>query len=309
MQVHHFEYSGADGLAVFAYRWLPDDVEPRAIIQISHGLAEHAGRYARLAEALTAQGYGVYANDHRGHGRTAEVVTDLGHLADHDGWTKLVADVETLYRRIDAEWRGVPIVLLGHSMGSFAAQQFLYQHDGRLAGAVLSASNGAPPPIAWVGLQLARFERWRLGPRGRSTLLQRMAFGDFNRRFGQTRTEFDWLSRDTVEVDRYVADPQCGFSPTVQTWIDLLSALGPLSRPEMQARIPKHLPIWIIAGSEDPVSDNTRGLEQLLAAYGQAGLKRVEYKFYTGARHELFNETCRAEVVADLLAWLDAVSV
>jgi len=309
MQVHHFDYGGADGLSVFAYRWLPDDAEPRAIVQIAHGLAEHAGRYARLAEALTAKGYGVYANDHRGHGRSAEAGADLGHLADEDGWTRLVADVDTLYRRIDAEWRGVPIVLLGHSMGSFVAQQMLYQHDGRLAGAVLCASNGAPPPIAWIGLQIARFERWRLGPRGRSALLQRLAFGDFNRRFGDTRTEFDWLSRDPVEVDRYVADPNCGFNPTVQTWIDLLQALGPLSRPEMQARIPKHLPIWIIAGSEDPVSENTRGLQQLLAAYAQAGLKRVEHRFYPGARHELFNETCRDEVVADLLTWLDAVTV
>jgi alpha-beta hydrolase superfamily lysophospholipase len=295
-----------DGVELFVYRWTPDG-PPRAVVQIAHGLAEHGGRYARLAGALTAAGYAVYADDHRGHGRTAGTPEDLGFFAPADGWAKCVADLWQVNRRIAADYPGTPIIFLGHSMGSFLGQDFIAQHGDALAGVVLSGSNGKPPAIAVLGKLIARLERLRIGRRGRSALLDRLGFGAFNKPFEPARTPFDWLSRDPLEVDRYMADPLCGGRSTTQLWIDLLGGLSRIARPSLQARIPKDLPIHLIAGGRDPVTRNTKGLEQLIGAYRKAGLTRISHHFYAGARHELFNETNRAEVTSDLIAWLQEV--
>jgi alpha-beta hydrolase superfamily lysophospholipase len=295
-----------DGTESFIYRWVPEGA-PKGAVQIAHGLSEHGGCYARLAEALNAAGWAVYANDHRGHGRTAKSPAELGFFAERDGWRLCLDDLWRLNRQIADAHPGLPIVLIGHSMGSFMAQHFISEHGAALAGAVLSASNGKPPPILRLGKLIARLERLRLGARGTSKLLDALGFGAFNKQFAPARTPFDWLSRDPVEVDRYIADPLCGHSASPQLWLDLMGGLQEIALPERQARIPKELPIYIIAGDRDPVSANTKGLEQLLAAYRAAGLTRVSHRFYPGARHELFNETNRDEVVRDLTAWLDGI--
>jgi alpha-beta hydrolase superfamily lysophospholipase len=156
-----------------------------------------------------------------------------------------------------------------------------------------------------IGRQIAGLERWRLGPRGKSPLVQALLFGELNKPFKPARTPFDWLSRDPAEVDRYANDPFCGFIATTQLWVDLLDGWAQAARPEQQARIPKDLAVQITAGMEDPVSKGTKGLARLMAAYRRAGLKRVTYSFYPGARHELFHETNRAAVTRDLMEWLD----
>jgi alpha-beta hydrolase superfamily lysophospholipase len=304
MQASTFSLAAADGTALFVYRWVPAP-PPKAVVQIVHGLAEHAGRYARLAEALTEAGYAVYASDLRGHGRTARGVEDLGFFAATGGWEKCIDDLWRLQRRIAADHPGLPVVLIGHSMGSFMAQHFLSEHGDALAGAVLSGTGGRPSALAALGRVVARIERVRLGAHGRSALLNAFAFGAFNKPFEPARTPFDWLSRDPAEVDKYAADPLCGFAASTQLWIDLLDALRDTTRPQRQARIPKRLPIYVVAGTQDPVGDNGKSVEQLLAAYRAAGLARVTHRFYDGARHEVFNETNRDEVTRDLVAWLD----
>jgi alpha-beta hydrolase superfamily lysophospholipase len=307
MQSTGFELGGAARAPMFVYRWLPDGA-PKAVVQIAHGLAEHAGRYERLAAALTAAGYAVYGGDHRGHGRSVRTPDELGFFAERNGWNKCVDDLWHLNRRIATDHPGLPLVLLGHSMGSFMAQQFIAAHGEVLAGAVLSGSAGKPAPLAAIGRLVARIERLRLGPRGKSGLIHAMAFGAFNKPFAPARTPFDWLSRDPAEVDKYVADPRCGFQASVQLWIDLLDALGRIADPAAQARIPKQLPVHIFAGSRDPVSgEDNASLKQLLAAYAAAGLARVTHKFYADGRHEMLNETNRDEVTRDLLAWLDGL--
>jgi alpha-beta hydrolase superfamily lysophospholipase len=334
-----FTLTTADGVDLFVYCWLPGP-QPRAAVQIAHGLAEHAGRYARLAEALTAAGYAVYASDHRGHGRTARSADDLGFFAERDGWQKCVADLWQVNRHIAAahrnsgslasegpaaaDWasedtasedtasenpaaayRGLPIFLLGHSMGSTLAEQFMGDHGETLAGVVLCGANGKPTPLAAVGRTITRAERLRLGARGRSKLAQSLTFEAFNKKFAPARTAFDWLSRDPAEVDKYVADPLCGFPATVQLWIDLLDGWREVSSVAHRNRVPKKLPLYVIAGGRDPVNGNTRQLEPWLADYQAAGHKDVTHRFYSEARHELFNETNREEVTRDLIAWLD----
>lgn len=306
MEATSFTLRAADGVEVFARRWAPE-AAPKAAVQIAHGLAEHGARYARLADALTGAGYVVYAGDHRGHGRTAARADDLGFFAARDGWAKVVGDLWQVTRRIAGEHPDRPIVLIGHSMGSSLAQHLMSAHGDAFAGVVLSGTGGKPSALAAAGRLIARLERWRLGARGHSDLLQAFSFGAFNKPFAPARTPFDWLSRDPAEVDKYAADPLCGFPAAVQLWIDLLDALGDVTSAARQARIPKRLPIYVIAGSEDPVGGNTRSVQQLLDAYRGLGLERVTHRFYDGARHELFNETNRDEVTRDLVQWLDGV--
>jgi alpha-beta hydrolase superfamily lysophospholipase len=305
MRADTFRFKAEDGKDLFVYRWVPDEGAPRkAVVHIAHGMAEHAGRYARVAEALAGAGYAVYANDHRGHGQTAGP-GELGFMGP-GGFKKAVQDLEQLLVFEKAESPGLPAVLFGHSMGSYFTQAFLVEAGSSIRAAVLSGTGGKPSLIAAAGRLVAREERLRLGARGQSKLLGALSFDAFNKGFAPNRTAFDWLSRDEAEVDKYVADPLCGFAVSTQLWVDVLDGLGHISRPEAQARIPRALPIYVFCGSEDPVGERTRSVQQLLGAYGRAGVHDVTHQFYSGGRHEMLNETNRDEVTRDLVAWLDA---
>lgn len=299
MRCEELAHISEDGAALFLRRWSPESA-PRGCVQIAHGLAEHSGRYGRLAERLNEAGYIVYAHDHRGHGHSAPS-GGLGFFAERAGWDACVGDLGSINRRIGAEHPGLPIAFVGHSMGSFMAQDFVARAGDGLSALVLSGSNGAPPAIAGLGRWIARFERMRLGPTGKSALLKKLMFGDFNKPFAPARTQFDWLSRDGAEVDAYVADPLCGFDFSTQLAIDLLDALRGLLAPERLARIPKGLPILILSGTRDPVGANLQGL---IDAYRNAGLN-VASKLYAEGRHEMLNETNREEVMSDLVAFLN----
>jgi alpha-beta hydrolase superfamily lysophospholipase len=301
-----FTIAGGDGVEVFVYRWLPEG-PCRAIVQVAHGLAEHAGRYARLAEALTGTGYGVYANDHRGHGHTCATKEELGWFGRRNGWSLCLADLWKMHGQIASEHPGKPIILLGHSMGSAMAQHFIGDRGDSLAGVILSGPSGSPTAMAAIGRRILKLERMRLGPNARSKLAGALTFSAFNKQFNPARTAFDWLSRDPAEVDKYVADPLCGFSATVPLWIDFLDGWAAASTPAHRARIPKNLPIYVIAGGRDPVSGNTKQIVPMLEAWRAVGLKNVQHRFYPEARHELFNEINRDEVTRDLIGWLDGV--
>jgi alpha-beta hydrolase superfamily lysophospholipase len=303
MRADDFRFQADDGKPIFVYRWLPDEgTKTVGTVHVAHGMGEHAARYARFAEALTARGFAVYANDHRGHGKTGE--DELGY-AGKDGFRRIAADLIALIAHEKAEQKGLPFFAFGHSMGSFLTQEVLIQAGGSLAGAILSASSGKPNLLAQAGRVVARAERARLGARERSSLLTKLSFDAFNKAFAPNRTAFDWLSRDEHEVDKYVADPLCGFPVSTQLWVDLLDGTASIAKVERQARVPKELPILIIAGSEDPVSDRTKNLRPLVTAYQQAGIRDVTHTFYAGGRHELLNETNRDEVTSDIIGWLE----
>jgi alpha-beta hydrolase superfamily lysophospholipase len=305
MRSEPFTFKAEDGKDIHVHRWLPDEgVRRKALVHIAHGMAEHGARYARLAEALTAAGYAVYADDHRGHGKTAGP-DELGWMGPN-GFRRSVQDIQQMLVFEKAENPGLPAIVFGHSMGSYFVQGFLIEAGSSVKAAVLSGTSGKPNLIAAAGRLVAREERLRLGPRGKSKLLGALSFDEFNKAFRPNRTAFDWLSRDDAEVDKYIADPFCGFSVSTQAWVDLLDGLGGISSPEAQARVPRDLPVYVFAGSEDPVGAKTKSVQQLLDAYGRAGLADVTHKFYAGARHETLNETNREEVTRDLLAWLDA---
>lgn len=302
--MHHdsFELTANDGTRVWVNHWFGESA-PKAVVMIAHGMAEHSGRYARLAAALVANGFGVYAPDLRGHGRTAQHGVQ-GHYADQDGWNKVVGDLASLNTHIQQQHPQTPLFLLGHSMGSYIGQAYLVQHSADVQGAILSGSNYQPVALYRVARLIAQCERFRQGATGRSALLEFLSFGSFNKAFKPTRTDFDWLSRDPAEVDRYINDPLCGFRCTNQLWIDLLGGLQDITQPRNLARIDKTLPLLVVGGASDPVSDGQR-LNDLARALRLAGNTSVQLEIYPDARHELLNETNRDAVTADLIHWLD----
>ncbi|WP_240902539.1 alpha/beta hydrolase [Aquitalea denitrificans] len=305
--MEHFTLPAADGHRIHGCCWQPPATQAvRAVVLICHGMSEHAARYQPLALQLAERGIAVYAHDHRGHGPHA---AHHGWFAAADGWDKVVADVDSVRQYIASHHPGLPLILLGHSMGSFIARQYFLQHGAQLAGLVLSATGYRQRPLAWVLRQLARLAGKLGGANLPSAFMARLIFGSFNLGFFPARTRVDWLSRDTAQVAAYQADPLCGFDPTPGLWADLFGGIMALEQGEADARssLPRACPVYLLAGSRDPVSLGRLALGQLEIRYRDAGLQDVSSKVYPGGRHEMFNETNREQVVADLQIWLERV--
>jgi len=286
MQETQFELTADDGTTIAAYRWDPDG-EPTAIVQILHGMGEHAGRYRRFAEALTGAGYVVYADDHRGHGRTAGGAGQHGDLGP-SGWPGLIADIGTVGRLAREEHPGLPLVVFGHSMGSFALQEYLLDHSADLDAAVLCGSSALDLIAAGID------------PNAEVDL------SGFNAPFAPARTDYDWLSRDDAEVDAYVADERCGFGINAAGAAGMIARAADTGDPELLAGIRPDLPLYVMSGSADPLAGGGDLITLLGDRYRQAGVADVTVTLYPDARHELLNETNRDEITADLLAWLSA---
>jgi len=286
-------------------RW--DVPSPRGLVHIVHGMAEYGARYARLATALNAVGYTVWAHDHRGHGEHMDVDgTRLpGHFGDTGGWDGLIEDARAVSRELQASAPGTPLLLFAHSMGSFVGQALLGHHGEAYRAVVLCGSNGPPRALESAGRLVARLERRLRGARTPSAWLQGLVFGTYNRDFAPARTGADWLSRDPAEVDAYLADPLCGFPLTTQAWLDFLEGKRTLGDMSHLRRIPKALPVRLIAGDCDPVGEMGTGVRRLHETYVAAGLAHVSVQLYPDARHELVNETNRDDVMRDLVSWFD----
>lgn len=277
-----FYFRGAGAMNIAAYRWSAPG-RSKGIIQVSHGLGEHALRYRRALHGIIQAGYTVYANDHRGHGASVGVSEAFGSFG-HPGFIGLVEDMRRLTAIASSADPGLPIVLLGHSMGSFAAQLYVLDHGTAIDGLALSGS---------TALDLLHEARAGLAP-----------FEFNNRPFQPTRTPFDWLSRDEAQVDAYIADSRCGFGLDENSSASMYSAAARMSDPSELARIPPQLPLYVFAGDADPINQNLEFLRELVDRYRRAGIRRINTDFYQGARHEILNETNRDIVVANLLNWL-----
>ena len=293
---------GSNGHTIPLYQW-PTKLTPKAILHISHGMAEHGQRYQRLAEFFNNHGYIVYAHDHRGHGNTIPT-TGQGFFTEKDGWTKVVDDLNHVINHIENNHPELPVIALGHSMGSYILQSYLVRYNPRFAGCVLSGSNLAPKFLLYVARAIARFECLRQGDNGKSPIIKQLTFAQYSRAFKPRRTEFDWLSRDPVEVDNYVKNPICGFFCTNKMWHDLFGGLLEISTINNLQQINSEIPVLILGGEDDPVSAPD-GQHKLASALNKAGLKNITLNLYPEGRHEMFNEINREQVTERLLQWID----
>ena len=277
---------------------------PRGIILIAHGMAEHASRYARFAASAVEEGYAVLAEDHRGHGATA-APDGFGFVAEQGGWETVVADMSTVLDAARRAWPGVPVFLLGHSWGSFLVRDLAARRGGELAGVVLLGTGSGVGALTGPASAVCAGESRLRGPRHPSRVLNALAFGPYQRHFAPNRTEVDWISRDTKEVDRYVADPWCGFVCSSSFFHDLVAGQGAVNTASHAAAVPAQLPMLLASGDRDPVGAMGRGVHRAATLYRRAGVREVSVILYPGGRHELLNETNRDQVTGDILTWID----
>jgi len=312
-----------DGVQLYLRRWKTPSPK-KAVLHIVHGMAEHSRRYGRLAQRLVGEGIEVWAADQRGHGETTKNAKNdphkggkLGHCADGDGFARVTLDIDTLNKAIRKEYPELPIFLLGHSWGSFIAQNYIENYDSlaegkskgenpsvHLAGCILSGTRGPDGIKIAMGAPFMSFLAFILGEGRSSRIAKAMADGPYSKAFRPNRTNFDWISRDEREVDAYVADSFCGKLCSVGFYRDMARALKRIHRPEEMAKIRKELSVYIFSGSADPVGDMGKSPADLAVAYKHLGIKDLETVLYPDARHETLNETNRDEVQESLLSWL-----
>ena len=305
MEKHDIVLESSDGVSLFGYSRVNENGPPKACLLLVHGMAEHIGRYQHFAAFMADKGFAVYGFDLRGHGVTGEQKGPPGFFAEENGWRLVVEDIDLWIDKIREDNAGLPVVLVGHSMGSFLARSYAAAHGEKLAGLILSGTGRDPGIMGSVGILIARIESEMNGKRAPSILLDRLTYGPFARSVKQRRTRFDWLTRDDKHVDLYIADPLCGRLMTAGFYFDFLRGIREVGKPSIIRRTPLDLPVYFFSGSRDPVGGFTRGVTHIYKEYLKAGLFNLSLKFYSDGRHEMLNETNRDEVYRDVLAWIN----
>lgn len=276
--------------------------KPRAIVQVVHGISEYVERYGEFAAYLNGKGIAVVGEDHMGHGKSSELPP--GYF--YGGWESAVDDCYTLMKKTMEENPGVPYVILGHSMGSFLTRTFLYRHrDSGIAGAALSGTGWQSPALLTAGTAAAKLMIRRQGETPPCKLLDKLMFGAYNRGYGQVRTAYDWLNRDEKAVDRYIQDPLCGGIASAGLVRDMLKGIRMNQDPQNLKAMNPDVPIYFMAGDQDPVGAWGKGVLRTAEEFLKAGVHRVETHLYPGGRHEILNEINRQEVYEDFCGWLE----
>jgi alpha-beta hydrolase superfamily lysophospholipase len=303
-------FEASDGARLYVRRWVPAG-EPLGVVHIVHGMAEHSLRYDRFARHLIGEGFEVWAADIRGHGKTADLAVNdpgrgglLGHCGDRETYKRAADDIEEINRRIKELLPGQPLFLMGHSWGSFLVQWIIEGHGGHIAGCILSGTRGPDGLKIRMAPAILTLIAFLKGCRKKSALAFALGDKPYNRPFRPNRTPFDWLSRDNKEVDKYVADPLCGMRCSSGFYRDMVILLNRIHQREQMELIRRDLPLYVFAGSADPVGDMGASPTALVDAYRSLKIEDLEFVLYPGARHETLNETNRDEVTGELIIWL-----
>lgn len=289
-----------DQTPIFIKIWKPE-MEPKAIIQLSHGMAEHIGRYEEFGKIFAQKGYLVFGNDHRGHGQTGLKQGLLGYFANENGFSKTVDDLKNVAEHVKAKYPTLPFYLFGHSMGSFIARNYIQTYSNRIDGLILSGTGYYPPAVIKSAKQMAK----QIPAKEPSDLMNKLVFGKNNKRISPNHTPFDWLSRDKDEVSKYIADPLSGFVPTGQFFIDLFKGIEIMQSANRNALIRKDLPILFISGDHDPIGNYSRGVWKAANLYNKLRLTNISVLLFEGARHELLHEINKSEVFTIIDKWLN----
>ncbi|KAB2949666.1 MAG: alpha/beta hydrolase [Rhizobiaceae bacterium] len=280
----------------------------RGVVQVNHGLAERAARYARFAAALAARGFDVYAHDHRGHGATRAPDAPPRVFAAAGGKEKVIADVAAVHDRIAAERPGAPVILFGHSMGGLVALNFLMRHSARVTGAAIWNANFSAGALGRLAQAILAWEAFRLGSDVPSRILPKLTFQDWAKKVSDKRTDFDWLSRDTAEVDKYVADPLCGWDASVSMWRDVFGLIFAGADDRNLASIRRDLPVNLLGGENDPATAGGKAVLDLERRMRALGFSNLTSRIWPQTRHESLNELNRDMITDEFAAWAEGVA-
>lgn len=302
--VDHFVSSDGKN-AVTYYTYIPQSIEPKAILQISHGMCEYIERYEDFAAFLCQNGFIVCGNDHLGHGNSIASEDDLGYFGTENGYEFLITDLYKTMTIIRKGYPSLPYFMLGHSMGSFVARMFLTLYGKELTGAIICGTSGGNP-FAGIGIRMAKSAIRKKGEQFRSNKLNSMAFSGYNKRIDKPNSEFDWLTTDSQIVSDYEKNLKNNFVFTAAGFKDLFTLVKLVSAKEWADKVPKNLPLFIISGEEDPVGDYGKGVRKVCRRLIEAEVQDIALHLYPGGRHEIINETNRREVYRDIARWLDS---
>lgn len=298
-----FYFPSSDGLTpIHAVEWQVEN--PIGVLQISHGVSEYALRYEPFAQYMNSKGFAVVANDHIGHGLSLADGAAPLYFGRHDGWQHVVDDIYTLRDMTGKKYPELPYFLLGHSMGSFIARTYLIRYPGTLSGAIIMGTGQQSPALILSGRTFAKIEGRRIGFDKFSSMMDKLVFGAYNKKFAPNRTPFDWLSVNEENVDAYIADPLCG-DASVGLFFDMLGGIGFVGKQSNVNTMNVNTPILFTAGDQDPVGDMGNGVKKAYASFQKAGVRDVSLKLYPGLRHEILNESRREEVYDDLWKWIE----
>lgn len=304
-----FTFTSSSGNLYIHVRGCIPDGEIKASVQIAHGIAEYAARYDEFASFLAENGIAVYANDHIGHGESVSDEWPLSYFGEKDGWKFTVGDMKKLHGIVCERHSGVPHYLFGHSMGSFLARTYAIDYPDDFDGLILSGTGQQPKALVVGGKTMAKMEIKRHGSKYQSPLLNILAFGSYNKGFENTRSCFDWLSRDNDCVDKYIEDPLCGFLPSAGLFYEMMCGIDYIGRMENIKKMNKEVPVYFMSGDADPVGENGKGVKRAYKCFVLSGIKDVSIRLYKEGRHEMLNEINKQEVYADILKvieeWLE----
>ncbi|MCI9338351.1 MAG: alpha/beta hydrolase [Lachnospiraceae bacterium] len=308
MVIEEFYFDSRDGESrIHAVRYRPEDTgKIRCVLQVVHGMAEHIERYEEFAAFLVERGFVVTGDDHLGHGKSVGDRGKQGYFCEQDPATVLVRDEHRLKKMTEELYPHVPYVIMGHSMGSFIVRNYICRYGSGVAAAVIMGTGMQPKAVLGTAKMLVGLQKLFCGSRHVSRLIDKAAFGGYNKAIPHPRTAFDWLSRDEERVDCYLADPDCGFPFTVNGFGALFTLVSRLHSAENLKAVPKKLPVLMISGDADPVGDYGSGVRRAYDSLKTAGLEDISLKLYEGGRHELLNETNRAQVMEDVYAWVES---
>lgn len=286
--------------------YIPEGRESVGVVQLAHGMLDYVGRYKVLAEYLTSHGFVLAGADHLGHGDSVQSADDRGYFAERDGYKYVIDDVKKMNDCLHTEYPNLPIILLGHSMGSFISRLYAVKYPESISGLIIHGTAGKNP-ILPLGVLLTKIIKAFKGERHRSAFVRSLADGGYNKKFDKSEGDGAWLTRDGAAVADRPTNPKTNFTFTLSAYLDLFKMLGDCNSAEWFSSYPKALPTLVMSGEKDPVGDFGKGVRFVYGGLEAAGLSDLELKLYEGARHELFNETNKDEVFADMLLWLTRV--